>query len=119
MVLLKDWIGGREGWVYISRIQGVESLSDVYKVGMTKHDTPEKRIRSLSTAGLPGHHELVRAWPALEARSIEWNLHKVLKAYAWKKEFFKGIELDRLIELCDHEITVANEIIRGLFYEES
>lgn len=83
---LEVWGVARRGWVYLTRIDGIES---VFKVGMTRQ-APETRMRSLSSSGVPGDFVLVQAWPAWDAFGIEKIAHEELADCRWKKEFFRG-----------------------------
>jgi hypothetical protein len=61
----------------------------LYKVGATRK-TPEERMQSLTTAGIPGHFTLVKSWPVLEPFAAEAHCARTLAQRRVQREFYEG-----------------------------
>jgi hypothetical protein len=61
----------------------------LYKVGATRK-TPEERMRSLTTAGIPGQFTLVKAWAVPDAFAAETCCKRTLAQRRIRGELYEG-----------------------------
>lgn len=74
-----------KGWVYIIT---TETMPKLVKVGFTTKD-PELRAKELTNTGNPYPHIVVYEVLVNEPRNIEQKVHKLLKNYNYKNEWFE------------------------------
>lgn len=107
---LLSWFTLRAGEVYIA---WNSEHNSIFKVGMTRRSA-EKRIKTLTTAGVLGKFELVEHWKVLDAVYLETKIHKELSKYKLEKEFFHA---DPLVVACiiEEEVELERQVILRRF----
>ncbi len=80
-------LGHRAGYIYLA-VHPIYTTG-LYKVGATRK-TPEERMRSLTTAGIPGQFTLVKAWPVPDAFAAEASCARTLAQRRIQREFYEG-----------------------------
>jgi hypothetical protein len=65
----------------------------LYKIGATRK-TPEDRMRSLATAGIPGHFILVKSWAVPDVFAAEAHCARTLSQRRAQREFYAGTFLE-------------------------
>jgi len=76
-----------KGYVYLA-VNPVHPQG-VHKVGKTRLP-PTRRMESLTTEGVLGTYQLVKAWPSRDVHRSETRCHRALANRAIQKEFFEG-----------------------------
>ena len=79
--------GPDPGWIYVMR--SPFHPRDVYKIGLTRHNTYE-RARQLSGTGSPEGFLVIHDWPTGDCVSVERDVHARLAQYRFNpsREFF-------------------------------
>jgi len=81
----------RSGFVYLAAHpiypQGL------YKIGETRK-TPDERMRSLTTSGIPGRFVLVKAWRVPDSFAAEASCVRTLSQRRIEREFYEGTFAD-------------------------
>lgn len=103
----------RAGYVYvISNIGSFGVNENIYKIGVTRRENPEERIRELSSASVPFPFDIHAIVFSHDAPALENTLHQTFRDYQVnkvnnRKEFFK-IDLGKIKEViyANHNATV-------------
>lgn len=81
--LLKDYLMKKKGWVYVAKSKN----NDLFKIGRTGK-SPFERAESLETTGVLYEYDIVFALPVFNQFIAEAKVHKRLKKFRVRKEFF-------------------------------
>jgi hypothetical protein len=81
------YISSKSGHLYLA-VNPIYT-SGLYKVGATRK-TPEDRMRSLTTAGIPGKFTLVKSWAVPDAFAAEAHCARTLAQRQIQREFYEG-----------------------------
>jgi hypothetical protein len=84
---LANYIKGKAGHLYLA-VHPIYS-EGLYKVGATRK-TPEQRMQSLTTAGIPGQFTLVKSWAVPEPFAAEAHCARTLSQRRVQREFYEG-----------------------------
>jgi hypothetical protein len=90
-----------------------DDLPGLYKIGFSTKD-PETRRQVLSNTAIPGPYQIMYWCLTDDAFEVEQKVHKSLKMYKYKKEFFR----------CDFSIiqeqilAVVSELGKKIYLEE-
>ena len=109
------------GYVYI--ISNIGSFGeDIYKIGVTRRDKPEERVRELSTASVPFHYDVHAFIFSKDAYSLESELHKRfdkqrVNKVNRRKEFFK-ITIDDVKQIVEENKGAVHSFVEKAKAEE-
>jgi hypothetical protein len=84
---LSNYINRKAGHIYLA-VHPIYSAG-LYKIGATRK-TPDERIQSLTTAGIPGQFTLVKSWPVPEPFAAEAHCARTLSQRRVQREFYEG-----------------------------
>ena len=112
----------KAGHVYV--ISNIGSFGErVFKVGLTRRNDPEDRVRELGDASVPFTFDIHMMIGSDDAPKLEYTLHQALHRYRvnrvnFRKEFFR-VDLDTIRQLVeDHhgivEYTTGTPVNRDL-----
>lgn len=81
--------GNEEGWLYVMR--NASHGRDIYKIGYTTKSVEEREAQLSSTTGQPDVFIIVEAWNVRAPRTIEHEVHELLKGHRInrRREFFQ------------------------------
>ncbi len=103
----------KKGHVYI--ISNIGSFGDeVFKIGLTRRERPEERVRELGDASVPFQFDIHAVIRSEDAPRLENELHKILNDHRLnkvnsRKEFFKA-SIDMIQKAClelGHEVELT------------
>lgn len=109
------------GYVYI--ISNIGSFGeDIYKIGVTRRDKPEERIKELSTASVPFRYDVHAFIFSKDAYSLESELHKRfdkqrVNKVNHRKEFFK-ITIDDVKQIVEENKGAVHSFVEKAKAEE-
>jgi hypothetical protein len=81
------YVASKSGYLYLA-VNPIYA-SGLYKVGATRK-TPADRMRSLTTAGIPGQFTLVKSWQVPDAFAAEAHCALTLAQRRIQREFYEG-----------------------------
>lgn len=84
---LANYIERKCGHLYLA-VHPIYSVG-LYKVGVTRK-SPEQRMKSLPTAGIPGQFTLVKSWPVPEPFAAETHCARTLSQRHVQGELYEG-----------------------------
>lgn len=114
----------RAGWVYI--ISNIGSLGEnVFKVGLTRRDEPDERVKELSGASVPLPFDIHALIFSEDAPALERAMHAALNQYRvnrvnMRKEFFR-VDLETIVQVATQnfgEIEYTADV-EALQYQQS
>ncbi|WP_426260954.1 GIY-YIG nuclease family protein [Sphingomonas sp. DC1100-1] len=78
-----------EGWLYVMR--NASHGRDIYKIGFTTRSVEERAAQLSNTSGQPDFFNIVESWNVRSPRTIEHEVHEILKDYRVnrRREFFQ------------------------------
>lgn len=107
---LARYIEQKSGHVYLA----VHPIypTGLYKIGATRK-TPEQRMQSLPTSGLPGHFVLVKSWAVPEPFAAETHCKRTLAQRRVQGELYEGT-YSELIAAIDGVVGAEWHLARSL-----
>jgi hypothetical protein len=114
----------KAGHVYV--ISNVGSFGEnVFKVGLTRREHPEHRVKELGDASVPFTFDVHMMISCDDAPKLEFNLHRALHKYRvnrvnFRKEFFRvDLETIRQVVEANHGVVEYTVDAEALAYRES